>query len=398
MLHGVAADAVYNRRDMSDMGAPMPRSSLAAFACVLIVCCASAQAQSSRERQLEAEVRRLAAERDMLRAELDLLKIEVERLRERLQRLVAPAVPRDRVPPTRAAPMPPTNQPAGAIADAPLDERQQRLWAQHWRRYVEGFAEVDGEFYALPSFDPQRPSSLRKSRSQLQRTYELEWQTNYGDGKRELQLPDEDIDIAQRVLPRWSKGEYGHILSGMVDGQAHPAGGFTISSVQIAPPLDHEARFRQRNDVYYQLRDWHPTLTRHADEVHAFRYTYREQVQALQQRVGPTARLVLRGFGSPPPVGVAWSGERGDGIHVALIDERDGMLVGVPVAAFRQAMSEEAFTRMLVSRGMTRGAFVEFVVEPLRRGGEPAEVRRQLADRLFGDAPERAAEGPAVGD
>lgn len=210
-----------------------------AIACGLATPMAHAQG-SQREQDLQREVDLLRAERDKLRAELNLLRVQMVDLRRQLREArgeagaAADPAPNSTSSSARRMPAPA----AEVVAEAPpvtqeqppLDDRGQRLWDRHWKDFAHGFAHIDGRYYYLTTWDPKRPSSLGRSRSDLVRRYEVWWRNDDGDRRsKEVVSPDEDVEAMWRTLPAWAVGQYGHVYSMRIGGPAGAGGAHAIT-------------------------------------------------------------------------------------------------------------------------------------------------------------------------
>ncbi len=282
-------------------------------------------------------------------------------------------------------------------------QRRERLWRQQWPRFAARFKKLDDKYYYFPVFDSEKANSLDVPEREIRDDITVEYIPNPNKltnriVKLKVSRPQEDIDVAMRVLPAYRPGEYGYIHSCTIE-ESLGEGSAIVSDIRL---LDRQELERQRRDAAQLVRQELSSLPRlrtDPDDVLRFMFRYRAKAVQLEEQIARDGRLLeLRGFNNEylraqrvrrmPDEG-EWVGP----VQIAIVGEENGRLIAVPPALLQPITTEDEFLALLASHNLDREKFLDQFEELMRNRIATAEIDKRLSYFIAGISENDALKG-----
>jgi hypothetical protein len=293
--------------------------------------------------------------------------------------------------------------PGGAAAVEGLDRQTQQLWDRHWRVYAQRCAEFEGEYLCSPKYNKRYPSStgltVRQAEAKLSKKVRVG-----GSGivtTRTVKMPIAEARAMALPIPKLKAGEYGQLASVEVIQVLSPTS-MIVKDLYLIDPVVVTRDRRADRARARKARD-----SKAAEAELAYVYTRRDAVMK-RQKDGKHRKVVLRleGFSTDGlSEGERWAGPKGDGLAVLIVrPELYGSkrrankqrLVAVSVKKVRWGLDEQAFIRLLETRGLDPKSFVAIVMEKMAEDDPQTARQRVFSSLLPGlvrDQPDNDKEG-----
>jgi hypothetical protein len=308
-------------------------------------------------------------------------------------------------------------------------------FSKFWSTYARAYIPWDGDYVALPSYNPLYPSSTGVTADQAAEKMGKKASVNTGLVSRvtivPLSLPE--AQAAAMTLPSMEIGQYGYIHSFRVDKILGPDE-MVVSSVWL---LDPEATTKEKEAILNEaerkakiIGDSNEAMRRNASNNNSNssnnnnfgpnaaslmntarsevteQYVQREKAISRQKSSSFNGPFKVKGYPTTSVVeGQRWTGpssqvgKSGQGMQIAVIritdvksdkqntsvsrfgmkDPKSRMPELVPAYMFRTGLTQEQFVTMLAKYGITPDQFVDLAVTEIKRDNDTAKDRIFLA-------------------
>ncbi len=287
-----------------------------------------------------------------------------------------------------------------------MDGRTHDLWQRHWRRFATRTIAFEGDFVAMPLWEPRFPSSRHLSIEMYRRSKTQTNRVTVSPGMVrtiETSPPTEDCRYGALTLPEMRPGHYGHIHSFAISEVLGPED-MLIEEVWLIDDAALREAKRTFEDEQKRRGD-----SRAATETTARQFEARDAAAAVQRDRGFRSELRLVGFSTQGLKPKDRWPNRGEELPIAIavvaeelppgrrtFSSRRPRVVAVPADWFHRNLSEAQFADLLKKRSLSPAQFVELVTSTMRQERDPAVADLKVFEELERrrQAAEEAAQTP----
>lgn len=303
----------------------------------------------------------------------------------------------------------PASTPKPADAPASTSTTQGRAtFDTIWKEYARRYAKTGDGYFAVPSYDPDYPSSRGMTLDQAMQKHTVTESVDRGpvtiNTRKVAAIPRPEAEAVAMALPWVAPGQYGYVRSVYIEKILGPEE-MIVRDIELidATELKKEIELRKKG-----MTD--------SIEQNAVDRTYAERTKLAdkQKEIAFRSTIVLRGYKTENLAEkTRWMGPNSGsgriGMQVAVLRAVTELKApgsgktykvpmrklyeAVPAENLKEGITKEQFEEMLSQRGMTVSAFVELVERELRRDQKQAAAR--VVEQVEGLRTHKASEEQA---